>query len=138
MTGPSPLRSAEQAISQIMIWESTTRIEAGIKRELFARDRWPSVRACRSAKAVAEKRSIEAAAVLVLDGSTLRKWFEQYATADLQQVQAFHWEAIVAVVQEVDQPDWQWASCGITAVLAGPINDRQLADTCLQAIRFDV
>lgn len=138
MTDSSQLRSASQAVSQIMIWESTMRIEAGVKRELFARERWPSVRACRSAKAVVEKRSIESAAVLVLDGSTLRKWFEQYATADLQHVRAFHWEAIVAVVQEVDQPDWQWASCGITAVLAGPINDRKLADACLRAIRFDV
>lgn len=118
---------------QIIIWEKSTRLEAGIKRELYSLPEWPDVRACRSAAQVVEKRNLRGDAVLVLDEATLSEWCRADA-AQLADIDARHWDAVIAACPSAEQANWQWTAAGITARLTGPVHDGHLAAACLKAL----
>lgn len=120
--------------AQILIWERTTRLEAGLKRELFQHDLSPEVRPCRSAKQVLEKREASVDAVLVLDEPAFVRWIEDCDENAVQAIRLNRWRAVIAVTPSVDEPDWTWTATGVTSVLAGPVHDGRLAKACVAAL----
>ena len=122
---------------QIVVWEKSTRLEAGLKRELFEHPRWPIVRACRSARQVGKKRDCTSPAVLVLDAETSIQWIEEYDNPQVAAVRAMDWNRVIAVVPLCRENTWQWTTTGITTVLSGPVHDCRIADCCLRALGFD-
>lgn len=118
---------------QILIWERTTRLEAGIKRELFARPDRPYIRACRTAQDVVDKRDLAQSAVLVLDEVCLKAWVTGYDQRGINLARLMPWKAVVAVAEPRCELRWQWTSAGVTRVLSGPLHDGRMADVCLAA-----
>lgn len=119
--------------AQILVWERTTRLEAGLKRELFQLRDPPVVRACRSAGQVAEKRNLQVPAILVLDEPATTTWIADCDDPTVSHIRQGDWCRVIAVTANADGSDWRLTSTGIDIVLSGPVHDHRLSTCCLKA-----